>query len=479
MVFTSIEFFVLFFVAYLLILTFNLKIVREKLSEKTQLTLKHTILLVSSYVFYGWWDYRFCFLMFTLTFVAWICARNIDRDKCARLFSAIGVVFPLIMLGFFKYFNFFVDSFVDVFGIKSATSLNIILPVGISFYTFQSMSYTIDVLRKNIKSYSFPDVALYVSFFPQLVAGPIVKASDFMPQLKKNEPLNLNDLAKGLQIFVFGLFKKIVIADNLSVFVDDVFEKPLAFSSVSVILAVISYSIQIYCDFSGYSDMAIGVAKCLGYDFLPNFNMPYISKNVTEFWKRWHISLSTWLQEYLYIPLGGNRKGTVRRYINLLLTMVLGGLWHGANYTFVFWGLLHGIALCVHKIYMKFRKNKKESIIGSAVSVLLTYIFVCVCWVFFRAKNFSIAIDVLSKMFIWSDGITQIFSWTIFSIIIVIVATIVALVKAKKNECHEINGFYPVMNLNKVTSLIFFFLEIMIILMLAYTDSNPFIYFQF
>lgn len=478
-VFTSLEFFILFFIVYLLILIFNLKIVQEKLSEKTQLALKHTILLIASYVFYGWWDYRFCFLMFALTFVAWLCAKKIDENKHAKLFSIIGVVFPLLILGFFKYFNFFVDSFVDVFGIKSTSTLNIILPVGISFYTFQSMSYTIDVLRKSIKSHSFPDVALYVSFFPQLVAGPIVKASDFMPQLKKNEPLNLPDLSKGLQIFAFGLFKKIVIADNLSVFVDDVFEKPLAFSSISVILAVISYSIQIYCDFSGYSDMAIGVARCLGYDFRPNFNMPYISKNVTEFWKRWHISLSTWLQEYLYIPLGGNRKGTARRYINLLLTMVLGGLWHGANYTFVFWGLLHGLALCVHKVYMKLRKNKKENVIGSAISVIFTYIFVCICWVFFRAESFSVAVDVLSKMFIWSDGITQIFSWSIFSIVVIVAATVVAVIKAKKNNEKEINGFYPVFDLNKVSSLIIFFLAIMIIFMLAYTDSNPFIYFQF
>lgn len=479
MVFTSIEFFVLFLAVYILILIFNLNTVRKKVPEKTQIAVKHTILLVASYVFYGWWDYRFCFLMFLLTFVSWLCAKKIDQNKHIKLFTAIGVVFPLLVLGFFKYFNFFVDSFVNIFGIESTKTWNIILPVGISFYTFQSMSYTIDVLRKKIKSYSLPDVALYVSFFPQLVAGPIVKASDFMPQLQKNEKLTLADSSRGLQIFAFGMFKKIVIADNLSVFVDDVFNKPLAFSSISVILAVISYSIQIYCDFSGYSDMAIGAAKCLGYDFLPNFNMPYISKNVTEFWKRWHISLSGWLQEYLYIPLGGNRKGTARRYINLLLTMVLGGLWHGANYTFVFWGLLHGMALCVHKVYSKLRKNKKENIIGTMVSVLVTYVFVCVCWVFFRAENFTIAIDVLSKMFIWSGGITQIFSWTIFSVGVILVATIVAVIKAKKENSKVINGFYPILNLNKITSMIVFFLEIFFIVMLAYTDSNPFIYFQF
>ncbi|MBQ3128964.1 MAG: MBOAT family protein [Clostridia bacterium] len=444
-----------------------------------QLNLKHTILLIASYVFYGWWDYRFCFLMLLLTAVAWFCARKIDQDKNRKLFVTIGVVFPLLILGFFKYFNFFVDSFISVFGIKFTSALNIILPVGISFYTFQSMSYTIDVFRGIIKSHSFMDVALYVSFFPQLVAGPIVKASDFMPQLRSNHTLKIADLAKGAQIFAFGLFKKIVIADNLSVFVDDVFSKPLAFSSLTVILAVISYSIQIYCDFSGYSDMAIGVAKSFGYEFNANFNMPYISKNVTEFWKRWHISLSTWLQEYLYIPLGGNRKGTVRRYINLLLTMILGGLWHGANYTFVFWGLLHGVALCIHKLFMKARKGKKATVVGSIISVLFTYAFVCICWVFFRAENFSIAMDVLSRMFIWQDGITQIFSWSVFGVAVIAIANIFALVRAKKTKSKEVNGYYPVLDLNKVGSLVIFFLEILLIVALAYTNANPFIYFQF
>ena len=480
MVFTSIEFFILFSTVYLLILLFNIKTLRNKLSEKAQLTCKHSILTIASYIFYGWWDYRFCFLMLLLTFVSWWSATNITKNNHKKLFTIIGIVFPLIILGFFKYFNFFVDSFTNLFDMESPTVLNIILPVGISFYTFQSMSYTIDVIRGTIASHSFSDVALYVSFFPQLVAGPIVKSSNFMPQLKNNEPLNIQDLSKGLQIFVFGLFKKIVIADNLSVFVDDVFEKPLAFSSLSVILAVISYSIQIYCDFSGYSDMAIGVARCFGYEFRPNFNMPYISKNVTEFWKRWHISLSSWLQEYLYIPLGGNRKGTVRKYLNLLLTMVLGGLWHGANYTFIFWGLLHGLALCVHKIWLTFRKShKKTTIVGSAISVLLTYAFVCVCWVFFRAENFSIAVDILFKMFIWSNGITQIFSWTVFSIVVLIIATFTAIIKARKENKKTINGYYPVLDLNKISGLIVFFIEIMFIFIFAYTNSNPFIYFQF
>ncbi len=478
MVFTSIPFFVLFTVTYLLILLFNIPLVRKKLSEKTQLLLKHSILLIASYVFYGWWDYRFCFLMFLLTLVAWLCSKKIYENKNKKLFSVIGIVFPLVILGFFKYFNFFIDSFTILFGIESSAVLNIILPVGISFYTFQSMSYTIDVLKGTISSHSLFDVALYISFFPQLVAGPIVKACDFLPQLKNNAPLKLNNLVTGLQIFMFGMFKKIVIADNLSVFVDDVFSKPVAFSSLTVILAIVSYSIQIYCDFSGYSDMAVGIAKCFGYDFLANFNIPYISKNVTEFWKRWHISLSSWLQQYLYIPLGGNRKGKVRTYINLLLTMVLGGLWHGANYTFIFWGLLHGLALCVHKVYLKFKKGNHQTKIGSAVSIFITYVFVCICWVFFRADNFTTAIDVLKKMFIWSGGITQVFSWSIFGIAILLIAIIAATIKSKKSNEKSVNGFYPILNLNKISGLIIFIVEIMIIVMLAYTKSNPFIYFQ-
>jgi alginate O-acetyltransferase complex protein AlgI len=195
--------------------------------------------------------------------------------------------------------------------------------------------------------------------------------------------------------------------------------------------------------------MAIGIAKCLGYDLQHNFNMPYISKNVTEFWKRWHISLSEWLQQYLYIPMGGSRRGTVRRYINLMVTMLLGGLWHGANYTFVVWGTLHGAALCIHKLFLQRRKGRVTSRIGTAISVAITYIFVCICWVFFRAPNFQVALDVLTKMFIWTNGITQVFSWSIIGIISVVICTLVAYVKAKGNGQKYINGYYVILDLTK------------------------------
>jgi alginate O-acetyltransferase complex protein AlgI len=347
MIFSSLSFFIFFSIVLMLMALTKIRFFSNR-------RIRHGILLVASYIFYGWWDWRFCFLMFILTLVAYMAALWISGQPEKKVYIIIGVAVPLVILSVFKYFNFFISSFMKVWGITRGNALNIILPVGISFYTFQSLSYTIDVYRKKIQAEKdFSKLALYIAFFPQLVAGPIVRASDFLPQLKEDRSISMNNFMIGIQIFMFGLFKKAVIADWLSVFVDDVFRTPMAFHAVSLILAIIAYSIQIYFDFSGYSDMAIGCAKCLGYDFERNFNLPYISRNITEFWRRWHISLSSWLKEYLYIPLGGNRKGTVRIYINNMLTMLLGGLWHGANWTFVIWGGIHGIALCVHKMYKK------------------------------------------------------------------------------------------------------------------------------
>lgn len=440
---------------------------------------KHIFLLVASYVFYGWWDWRFCFLMLGLTVIAFACAKKCD-GKLRKPAVVIGILVPLVVLAIFKYFNFFLESFSTAFNVTNLCSLNIILPVGISFYTFQSLSYTIDVYRGKLKAASFLDVALYVSFFPQLVAGPIVKAQDFIPQLKQNRSVTLKGLESGLQIFAMGMFKKIVLADRLSVFVDDVFATPKAFSSLTVILGVIAYALQIYFDFSGYSDMAIGCAKCFGYDLQRNFNLPYLSKNPTEFWKRWHISLSTWLQEYLYIPLGGNRKGKVRTYINLMLTMLIGGLWHGASWTFVAWGALHGIGLCLHKLLLKATKGK--SILPAFVSVLLNNIFVCLCWVFFRAESFGVAMDVFIKIFVWSNGVQQIYSWLIFALAVEVIYVVWCAIKSKKTDSEtrfKLNAFYPQFNLNSVLGLAIFFAEIMIIVGLAYTGGSPFIYFQF
>ena len=475
MSFTSIQFIILF-LATLAVLS-----VSGLFHSPKARIFRHVYLLVASYVFYGWWDWRFCFLMLLLTVVAYSTAKHLDKERYRRLAITVGIAVPLLILAFFKYTNFFLDSFSSAFGIENMRSLNIILPVGISFYTFQSMSYTIDVYRKKIKPAKLLDVALYISFFPQLVAGPIVKAQDFLPQLEQDRRVTLKGLEAGLQIFIMGMFKKIVLADRLSVFVDDVFAAPAAYSSLTVILAVISYALQIYFDFSGYSDMAIGCARCMGYDLQRNFNLPYLSKNPSEFWKRWHISLSTWLQEYLYIPLGGNRKGKTRTYINLMLTMILGGLWHGASWTFVIWGTLHGLALCVHKAVAKSRRDKKH--LPAPVPILINNIFVCLCWIFFRADRFGTALCVLNKIFIWSGGVQQIYFWLIFAVVIEILYVIWCAVMSKKhpeeNGRFTLNAYYFRHDLSTVKGLFLFFLEIMAVIGLAYTGGSPFIYFQF
>ncbi len=482
MTFSSVTYLIFFTIICLFFVVTNL--LKKRLKLKKILTIRHIFLLIASYVFYGWWDYRFCFLMLALTAVSYFTARIISkRNKYEKLALICGVAVPLVILGIFKYFNFFIQSFADLFNMASVSTLSIILPVGISFYTFQSLSYTIDVSRGKLECQkSFTALALYIAFFPQLVAGPIVKASDFLPQLKEDRSVTLKNLEEGLQIFLLGLLKKLVIADHLSVFVDDVFAKPLAFSGATVLLAVVSYSIQIYFDFSGYSDMAIGSAKCLGFDLNRNFDLPYISKNVSEFWKRWHISLSSWLQEYLYIPLGGNRKGTVRTYINLVLTMLLGGLWHGANWTFVLWGLFHGIGLCVHKLYCRLRhitKDTRGSLPVRIVSVICTNIFVCIGWILFRAESVADAWIVLKAILTLQTGISQPFFWSFVAIGCLITGTVLMSVKSRKRNEKGIHSHYPRLPLDKIWGLAVFMLFAMLAAGLAYTESNPFIYFQF
>ncbi len=482
MSFSSLEY-IIFFGIVLVVMAIS-NALKSKCKIETVQQIRHVFLLIMSYIFYGWADMKFCFLMLALTIVSYVTSLIVaKRDKYEKAATVLGVVTPLVILGIFKYFNFFVDSFAQLLHTSSSVTLSLVLPVGISFYTFQSLSYTIDVKRGKIEAQKdFINLALYISFFPQLVAGPIVKAEDFIPQLHEDRSVSLKNLEKGLQIFVLGLFKKIVIADRLSIFVDEVFETPSAFSALTVVLAVISYSIQIYFDFSGYSDMAIGSAKCLGFDLRRNFNFPYISKNVSEFWKRWHISLSSWLMEYLYIPLGGNRKGVARTYINLVITMLLGGLWHGASWTFVAWGLFHGIGLCVHKLYKKIRKLPKDykgSTIPNIISTVCTYIFVCFGWIFFRAESFANAWDVFRAMFTLQGGVQHYYIWTFVAIAVVIVRFVSVTLRNKKANEALTTDSYIYLPLDKTWGLTLFSLFIMLTAALAYFSSNPFIYFRF
>ena len=367
--------------------------------------------LAGSYLFYGWWDWRFLSLIAISTIVDFVLgqkmAKEEEESKRKRLILT-SMLLNLGFLGFFKYFNFFTDSFVTMlqgFGLNpSVHTLNIILPVGISFYTFQSMSYTIDIYRRQLEPEpDFFRFATFVAFWPQLVAGPIVRASDFLPQFKNDRSWDWDRFSSGMAQVLWGFFKKVAIADSLAPFVDQCWAEPMSFTSINLWIAVFFYSFQIYCDFSGYSDIAIGSARILGFTFPENFRTPYFSQNFSEFWTRWHISLSSWLRDYLYIPLGGNRGGVVKTYRNLMLTMLLGGLWHGANWTFVFWGFLHGMYLVVQRLWCKaFGKMMGALRLPNALkiggNIVLVYLFTNLAWVYFRSPNFGIATDVLTNM---------------------------------------------------------------------------------
>ena len=328
-----------------------------------------------------------------------------QKNKTSKqLLLALSIIVNLGMLFYFKYTNFFI-SLSNQFLATRINPLNILLPVGISFYTFENLSYTIDVYRGEfVPEKKFINYLLFLSFFPKLMMGPIVRAKDFIPQLHKPYHVTQYDFAKGFYLIVSGLFKKLIISDYLTLnLVNYVFDDPGRHTGLECLVALLAYAIVIYCDFSGYSDVAIGVARWLGITIPPNFLSPYQSKSITEFWRRWHISLSSWLKDYLYIFwLGGNRKGKIRMYVNLFITMLLGGLWHGANWTFIAWGAMHGGALAVHKVWMEgakgFIARMGKNVIYNGFTQLLTFLFVCFCWIFFKASNFQVALDMIHQI---------------------------------------------------------------------------------
>jgi D-alanyl-lipoteichoic acid acyltransferase DltB (MBOAT superfamily) len=362
------------------------------------------VILFSLYFYYKSSGGYFVLLLFA-TVIDFSLAHLIywsDEKWKKKIFIVITLIINLGMLGYFKYTNFLFDSFYSFSG-QNFEPMDIFLPVGVSFFTFQSLSYTLDVYRGNLKPVNnIIDYAFFVSFFPQLVAGPIVRASDFLPQIYKPTIITAEMFGRGVFLIGCGLFKKAVISDYISInFVDRVFDAPLLYSGLENLFAIYGYALQIYCDFSGYSDMAIGIALLLGFHFPKNFDSPYQSRNITEFWRRWHISLSTWLRDYLYISLGGNRKGKIRTYINQMITMLLGGLWHGASWRFIIWGALHGAALAFHKIYREWQDEYGSMAVGRAatrVNIVLTFHFVCFCWIFFRAPSMNAAGEMLMQI---------------------------------------------------------------------------------
>ncbi|MEG6507539.1 MBOAT family protein [Methyloligella sp. 2.7D] len=397
---------------------------------------RKTFLVAASYLFYGYWDWRFATLLAASSLINYVAGRLIattEADRAKRQLLAIAVALNLGILGFFKYYGFFLDSLASLLDQagwqRDLPFLEIILPIGISFFTFQGISYVVDVYRKHVTPEENPlDVFLYISFFPQLVAGPIVRAADFLPQLKEEPKLEPSMVAKGIVLILLGLFKKMVIANYLAtLLVDDVFFAPDAYSGPDLLLALYGYAVQIYCDFSGYSDIAIGVAALLGFHFKANFLQPYRAASLREFWQRWHISLSTWLRDYLYKPLGGSHHGEAKTHRNLMITMLLGGIWHGAAWTFLIWGGIHGLALVAERaIRLRVPARSGTVAVGgggkgsaalaaglppvtqafkTAVGVLLTFNIVCLAWIFFRSESLDYALSYLQGLTDWSGPV--------------------------------------------------------------------------
>jgi len=377
-------------------------------------------MLAASYFFYGYWNWHFVFLLAVSTVVNQAFARAIHAtgiESRRRAVLVLAVLFNLSILGYFKYADFFLQSSRDVleaFGMDPGSSLvNVALPVGISFFTFQALSYVIDVYRRDFEPGTLIDFATFLSFFPHVVAGPIVRGSEFMPQIGEPKDPRRIDASRAFFLIFIGLFKKVVIANYLATeIVDQVFASPGRHSSLELLVGLYAYAVQIYADFSGYTDMAIGLALLLGFRFPLNFDSPYTATSIQDFWRRWHMTLSRWLRDYLYIPLGGNRRGAATTYRNLMLTMVLGGLWHGAAWTFVVWGAIHGVAQSVEHWRRSLRLRRRlpdppDTRARRWGRRLLTFNIVCLAWVFFRAESIGTAFEYLGNMLDpanWADA---------------------------------------------------------------------------
>jgi D-alanyl-lipoteichoic acid acyltransferase DltB (MBOAT superfamily) len=458
--------------------------------------LRTSLVLVASYVFYGAWDWRFLSLIVASTVVDFYCGRAIaassDQKRRKRLlFVSLGV--NLGALGFFKYYGFFVQSFIDFANALGwhphPATLSIILPVGISFYTFQTLSYTIDIYRRELEpTDDFIAFAAFVAFFPQLVAGPIERARRLLPQIVATPKLDAALLRDGVMLILWGLFKKVLIADRIAVYVDTVYAEPGAFSPLQCTIATLLFAFQIYMDFSGYSDIARGLGKTLGIELVLNFRSPYFATSLRDFWHRWHISLSTWFRDYVYIPLGGSRGNDPETNRNLLITFLLSGLWHGANYTFVFWGLLHGLGVIVDPLTrLEKRRGKlnwREHRFAVGFGWLWTFLLVNAAWTFFRADTIGNAWVVLKKiahlpMQLWeSPGMPEILAGLsrtefVYSCYLLLIAAGLDFVSRK----HDVNvdlGQHPT-----AVRWVLSWALIVHLLLLGPSDTGSFIYFQF
>lgn len=460
---------------------------------KRNLKVQNLFVVAASYVFYGWWDWRFLILIFASTVVDYVIGRGLaknEEQKKRKILLWISIIVNIGLLGFFKYFNFFVDSFITAFSLfgislKSPT-LHIILPVGISFYTFQTMSYTIDVYRRNLApTKDFIAFTAFVSFFPQLVAGPIERATNLLPQFFAKREFNYKKAVDGLKQILWGLFKKIVIADQCGVFVDRVYENQAIYPGSMLLLGAIFFAFQAYGDFSGYSDIAIGTARLLGFNLSRNFAYPYFSRNFTEFWRRWHISLSSWFRDYVYIPLGGSKSGTAITIRNTFIVFILSGLWHGANWTFIIWGALNAFYILPQILFPG--KGKHKQIVAydrnsptfkELVAILGTFLLHTLSIIFFRSETINGAFGYFNRLFSAS-----LFSLPPVGDIVSIVPIIILIVFFIIMEWIGRREEYAIARTGKNQSRIvrwsFYSFVIFLIGMYMHVGGSPFIYFQF
>ena len=455
---------------------------------KKSLKLQNFLIVAASYLFYGWWDWRFLSLIFFSTIVDYTIGRKLkieENHEKRKILLWTSILVNLGFLGFFKYYNFFLDNFITAFSFFGteikANSLNIILPVGISFYTFQTLSYTIDIYNRKLEpTKDFVAFSAFVSFFPQLVAGPIERATNLLPQFYNKRTFDYSKAVDGMRQILWGIFKKIVIADNCAEYANQIFNNSADYSGSTLVLGAIFFTFQIYGDFSGYSDIAIGTSRLFGFNLMRNFAFPYFSRDIAEFWRRWHISLSTWFRDYLYIPLGGSRGGTLMKVRNTFLVFIVSGFWHGANWTFIIWGALNAIYFLPLLLTNKNRNNLETVANGKLLpstkellSMLLTFGLVVFAWIFFRVNNIGHAVSY----------ILEIFSSSLFSIpeirpinltLLIIFFTFV--------EWLGREGGFAIQNINKVASRPLrwvFYYGLLTLLIFEKGNDQTFIYFQF
>jgi alginate O-acetyltransferase complex protein AlgI len=447
-----------------------------KLPHKGQ----NVFLLLASYFFYGWWDWRFLFLMAGSTIIDFWIARGIEcreSPNVRKQLLILSLVLNFGFLGCFKYLNFFFDSFTRLASLLGAHDIpgaliRIILPPAISFYTFQEVAYIVDVYKGRIKAAdSLIQYALFISLFPHLIAGPIQRPSHLLPQVQSPRRFEADRFFQGCMLIISGLFRKCIIADNCAVLANAAFNGQLAHGWAGALIGVYAFAFQIYGDFSGYSDLARGCAQVLGFHFMVNFRQPYLATSLQDFWRRWHISLSSWLRDYLYIPLGGNRLGERRTYFNLLATMLLGGLWHGANWTFVFWGALHGAALAAER-WFRLDGELGNGFVGVWARRIIVFNFVCFTWIFFRAPSLSAALSMLRE-FANPSWNADFFGAAVF------LAAFVALALALDLIVETSNVEYAFQNSSPGWQMVAAGTGIVLVALLGMGQLNGFIYFQF